>query len=215
MPTSSISICFKGDHCPTELRSIDVITHASASRELDIFCEDKEGQLGGDDMRLATELVKNTPTLEELCVTVVIDDDQALESFVAAVQQHRGLLALYLQNCGLGFDHYVLFAVLPAFSCRSIHLNFSGNNIGARGASLVSIHLALNPPLEQLLLSDNDIDDGSTFALAESMKKNTNLVLLDLMSNLQLTSAGSENLAMTCYADHNLNILHDCNYTCT
>ena len=93
-------------------------------------------------------------------------------------------------------------------------LNLSYNNIGSRGASLISLGLASNPTLKWLHLNDNCITDGDTYLIAESLKRNTHLRGLDLFSN-PITLDGTVELLKASFDQRSLNILHDCNQGCT
>ncbi|KAK1742765.1 hypothetical protein QTG54_006362 [Skeletonema marinoi] len=97
---------------------------------------------------------------------------------------------------------------------KSLHL--TGNDISADGScSIIAIAdcLATNPPLQELFLAGNKLNDDDAEFIAEGLRTNTNLKKIDLRDNA-IGRLGCKALFKAIFNDENLNSVSSSNHTC-
>ena len=167
----------------------------------------------GRNIKFAVDILRTNGMIELLGIfeNLIGSEEEAL-SLVGAVSQHPRLVAIVLENCGIGQSDAVMAAIVPALDdLREVTLN--GNNIGSNGARLIADYLASNPAVAGLSLDDNFLDDEDAAGFAVSLKTNTNLRQLSLAENL-ITRGGYNALLFALCDLRSFYILFDCNHTC-
>jgi hypothetical protein len=92
-------------------------------------------------------------------------------------------------------------------------LVFHSNGLQLSTITLLANFLATNPPLKELDLEDNLLDDDDAEALANALRSNTTLRSFDLRSNA-IGDVGKEGLRLVVHGDGNLNSIADSNHSC-
>ena len=110
--------------------------------------------------------------------------------------------SLRSQNCiteliftyrDLGSSPEILLVILQSDVRR---INLSNNNIDTLGAVTIAEYLQVDPPIEELSLQFNRLDDDDAILISQALKTNTNLHAIYLLVN-NLTSTGVKAL-LTC-----------------
>ena len=92
-------------------------------------------------------------------------------------------------------------------------IDLERNSIQTNGGTEISDYISNNPPLKNLFLSANKLNDNDAILIAKALKKNTNLEHLYLFDN-DITGIGNEALSNAIYDTTSLNSLAVCNHTC-
>jgi len=108
------------------------------------------------------------------------------------------------------FDEVVVSRLL---SLRNVGLINSHLGSAVLDATVISRHLANNPPINCLYLNGNLFSDDDAVLFAQSLQSNTNLSQLWLRNN-NFTDNGIKALYKCVYNDESLNLMHDANATC-
>ena len=75
--------------------------------------------------------------------------------------------------------------------------------------------LATNPPLKELDLEHNGLNDNDALVLADALRSNTTLRFLNLSGNNHVTDVGNEAFRLVVHGDgNNLNSIADSNHSC-
>jgi Ran GTPase-activating protein (RanGAP) involved in mRNA processing and transport len=114
-----------------------------------------------------------------------------------------------LSHCNLGSSPEVLSVLLQADVNRII---LEHNNIDSLGAVTIAKYLENNPPIWNINLNHNRFSDDDAILISQALKRNTNLVQIDIVAN-NLTSVGVKAL-LTCVVDNSsLNTISESNHT--
>jgi len=92
-------------------------------------------------------------------------------------------------------------------------IDFEDNNIHTKGRTEIPDYIAANPPLENLFLAKNQLNDNDIKQLVRALKTNTNLLRLRLDYN-DGTKEGMDALIKSVYNPTSFNAVSDCNHTC-
>ena len=100
---------------------------------------------------------------------------------VEVVISHPSIGTIGLHNCfGESVNAYSILCSLLASGKDFLYIELESNNIRTGGGTEISDFLAANPPLKQLFLSKNHLDDSDAVLIAGALKHNTNLLGLRL-----------------------------------
>ena len=131
-----------------------------------------------------------------------------------AIISHPSINKVRLENClGGDMNSYDALCYLLASDKSFECVDFDRNNIQTQGGSAISDYISNNPPLENLLLSGNKLNDDDAILIAQALKQNTNLGWLHLYYN-DFTDIGCQTLSKAVYNPTCLNSVYDCNHTC-
>ena len=151
----------------------------------------------------------------------VIDDSDAASGLIDALVCHPTVEKLQLSNALLEDDSHDLVKYLFVSGRELYSIDIEGNDIRTNGDSTISDFLATNPCLQKLKLGHNCLNDDDVMLVANALRTNHNLKLLDIEGNGGITIAGHEALSMVLF-DHPiydvgrtiLNSVSDSNHTC-
>jgi len=169
--------------------------------------------LNSNGLKLLTSVVEENTHLYNFSLrkNEIMDESDTL-SLVEAVGNHQGIHICSLDECSIGEQ-------LPT-SPEIVHTLFrleavglGGNEIGSKGAQIISDCLAANPSINYLDLDDNLFNDDDALLFATSLNSNTNLVDLSLRGN-NFTSIGINTLYRSIFNDESLSKVSDSNHTC-
>jgi hypothetical protein len=94
-------------------------------------------------------------------------------------------------------------------------IDLSNNDISTGGSTFIADFLATNPVLERLFLENNQLDDKDAKSIAVALKHNTNLRVLDIIGNGNITNSGWDALRKAEFDSTSLNAASDSNHTCS
>jgi len=101
-----------------------------------------------------------------------------------------------LLHCDLGSSPEILSVILQS---DVEHIILENNNIDSLGAVAIAEYLESDPPIEELCLAYNQLNDDDVILISRALKRNTNLHEIDLVSN-KITSIGVK-AVLTCVFD--------------
>jgi hypothetical protein len=138
-----------------------------------------------------------------------IDCMESARCLSTSLKSHNHIRWLYLNHCYLGSSPEILSVILQS---DVKHINLSNNNIDSLGAVKIAEYLESDPPIEELCIAYNRLNDDDVILIARALKRNTNLHEIGLRSN-NFTSIGVKAL-LTCVFDaSSLNAISESNHT--
>jgi Ran GTPase-activating protein (RanGAP) involved in mRNA processing and transport len=126
-----------------------------------------------------------------------------------SLKLHSGIVQLSLTHCDLGSNPEMLSVILQSDVRR---INLSNNNIDSLGAVQIAEYLESDPPIKDLSLEKNRLNDDDAILISQALKRNTNLVTIYLFSN-NLTSIGVKALLKCVFDGSSLNAISESNHT--
>ena len=142
-----------------------------------------------------------------------MDDANCL---IEAIISHPSIDVIGLENCfGDNVNACgILFSLLLASNKEFSHIDLDSNNIRTGGGTEIPDYLATNPPLKELRLARNHLDDNDAILIGRAMKRNTNLRDLRLNQN-DITDVGRDALRNAMFDSTSLNTVADSNHSCS
>jgi hypothetical protein len=134
--------------------------------------------------------------------------DSALCLF-RSMKSHPHITHLDLCHCDLGSNPEILSVILQSDVERII---LDDNNIDSLGAAKIAQYLAGNPPINELSLHHNRLNDNDAILISRALKRNTNLMGINLFRN-NITSIGVKALLTSVFDSSSLNAISESNHT--
>ena len=168
-----------------------------------------------EGIEFAVKSMENSSELERFnWVNNRIDTMENAQFLLDSMTTHPHVDKVRLECCfGEDINGYEILRVLLASGKRFLSLDLEKNNIRTGGTE-ISDYLATNPPLENLYLGGNHLDDNDAILIASALKQNTNLQRLRLGDN-EFTEKGKNALSNAIYDSSSLNSVADCNHRCS
>ena len=161
------------------------------------------------------EIIQSNQKLKEFHWTnneIESMDDANL--LVEAIISRPLIKSISLVNCfGENMDAYSIFRSLLASGKDFAHIDLGFNNIRTGGGTELPDFLATNPPLKDLFLIENHLDDSDAILIARALKRNTHLEQLILGGN-DITDIGRDALRNSLLDSTTLNTIADSNHSC-
>lgn len=159
---------------------LDMLTLALNESPVKVGFLMKNNRLPRDGIRCVSKFCELNESLLYLGASNPIESKLDAVSLAQAVRRHPCLRDL-LCGAALGQRPTVMSTIISALGFSTLEtVALCNNEIGARGALLISDFLSSNPKLQKLWLDGNLLDDDSVALIARSLKKNTNLRELTL-----------------------------------
>jgi Ran GTPase-activating protein (RanGAP) involved in mRNA processing and transport len=111
---------------------------------------------------------------------------EGTEALAAALKVNLSMRSLRLASCRIGVNGAGLLAEALKTGCALTSLDLEDNRILGQGSAALANALSgslLRTPITNLGLRSNHIEDGGAVVLAEALKLNFSLVILDLADN--------------------------------
>ena len=168
---------------------------------------------GGIDFAL--KYLQNNRILEEFCFNDnPIENMKDIKQLCRIIKEHPSIKYLTVRGCE-GIDGYeMLQRIMVAGKDKLLGVELSSDDIRTRGGTFISDFLASNPILNDLDISCNLLDDNDAIAIANALKHNTKLHVLDIRYNEAMTKVGWEALQEAEFDDTSLNSAADSNHIC-
>jgi hypothetical protein len=133
-----------------------------------------------------------------------------------SVHAHPSLVDLDLRSCfedegGLGDE--MMVSLLTSGTLKLERLVMSCNGITSNVTTVLSDFLATDPPLKELDLGENHLNDNDAVLIANALRSNTSLRMLDLVG-ISITDVGRKSFRLALNDDSTLNSISDSNHSC-
>ena len=138
-----------------------------------------------------------------------IDNIESARCLSRSLRSHDFIDELNLIHCDLGRSPEILSVILQS---NVSLINLSNNNIDSLGAVKIAEYLGGDPPIEELTLNCNQINDDDAILISRALKRNTHLKALHIYSN-NLTSIGVKALLTCVFDSSSLNAISESNHT--
>ena len=138
-----------------------------------------------------------------------IDNTESARCLSRSVKSHTGITHLHLGHCNLGSSPEMISVILQS-DVR--YLGLSNNNIDSLGAVKIVEYLEGNPPIHQIDLDHNQLNDDDALLMSQALRRNTNLSQIWLRSN-NFTSIGAKALLNCVFDASSLNAISESNHT--
>jgi hypothetical protein len=143
----------------------------------------QNNHFGRFGISLVIKCIEKNPKLVEFILSEneieTVEDAQIL---CQVVNSHPSLEIFSLKRTCTAFANDILTSIMHG-SCKLECLDLPGNDIRTHGSRHIADFLAKNPPLRELTLESNHLNDDDAEAIAEALKTNTNLKTLILREN--------------------------------
>ena len=204
--------------CNLQLPSsvMDLLTPALRDKPMIAFELDKNDFANArEGIAFAVEIMESNQKLTQFGWThSPIESMDDATRLVEVVIGHPTIEKITLENCfGENRNGYDMLCLLLVCNKEFSHVDLETNNIRTGGGTEIADFLTSNPPLRELLLRDNHLDDNDAILIAGALKRNTNLRDLRLGQN-DITDIGHAALRNAVFDSTNLNAVADCNHTC-
>ena len=164
----------------------------------------------------AIKCMKSNQTLESFgWANTQIDNIDDVNHLVRVIISHSSIEEVRLEDCfGENINSYDVLRTLLDSEKQFTSIDFDGNNIQTGGGTEIPDFIATNPPLTDLLLESNHLNDEDAVLIARALKHNTSLKSLNLGINNKITKIGIRVLANVVHDSTSLNAAYNCNHTC-
>jgi hypothetical protein len=126
-----------------------------------------------------------------------------------SLKSHNRIIDLHLTHCDLGSSPEILSVILQS---DVKYINLEHNNIDSLGAVTIAEYLESDPPIYQIDLDYNRLNDNDAILISQALKRNTNLTYLYLVGN-KFTSIGVKALLSCIFDNSSLNAISESNHT--
>jgi hypothetical protein len=137
-----------------------------------------------------------------------IDNIESARCLSRSLRSHYWINELVITFCDLGSSPEILLVILQSDVRR---INLSNNNIDSLGAVTIAEYLQVDPPIEELSLQFNCLDDDDAILISQALKRNTNLHGIYFLVN-NLTSIGVKALLTCVFDSSSLNAISESNH---
>ena len=137
-----------------------------------------------------------------------IDNMESARCLSRSLRNHARINHIIMSHCDLGSSPTILSIILQSYV--SI-INLSNNNIDSLGALKIAEYLEVDPPIHQIDLECNHLNDDDAVLISQALKRNTNLRHMHLHFN-NLTSIGVKSLLTCVFDSSSLNVISESNH---
>jgi hypothetical protein len=140
-----------------------------------------------------------------------IDNMESARCLSRSLKSHARIHELHLAHCDLGSSLEILSVILQS---DVKYINLEHNNIDSLGAVTIAEYLESDPPICQIDLDNNRLNDNDAILISQALKRNTNLRYLNLVGN-KFTPIGVKALLSCIFDNSSLNAISESNHTLT
>ncbi|EJK64383.1 hypothetical protein THAOC_14886, partial [Thalassiosira oceanica] len=162
--------------------------------------------------------LENVPNLNELVWVRNEISNPDRGDWGRLIKDHRGLTSITISSSCTDSDRgtSLLRVILNASICNAnlTKIDLASNNIETGGSTFLSDYISKDTPLRVLSLKGNNLNDNDTLQIALALKKNHNLMELNLESN-EITNEGYSAIRRSIWAEGlTFNEIYHCNHVC-
>jgi hypothetical protein len=166
--------------------------------------------LCGEGIKSVSELVDAISGMRYLDLSHNrIDSLDSARFLSRSLKSHTCMNDIRLAHCDLGSNPEILSVILQS---DVICINLGSNNIDSLGAVKIAEYLEGDPPIEELCLAYNRLNDDDAILISQALRRNTNLEVLSIHSN-NFTSIGVKALLTCVFDGSSLNAISESNHT--
>ena len=125
-----------------------------------------------------------------------------------SMRSHPRINDLRLTHSDLGSSPEILSVILQS---EVKYINLYNNNIDSLGAVKIAEYLEVDPPIHQIDLDYNHLNDNDAILILQALKRNTNLMGINIHSN-NFTSTGVKALLTCVFDSSSLNAISESNH---
>ncbi|KAL7527690.1 hypothetical protein ACHAXR_004966 [Thalassiosira sp. AJA248-18] len=169
-----------------------------------------------DGIDFAIKFIQQNPNLINFFwMKNPINSTENVHRLVEAVNSLPSLENISLEGCcGDPVNGYsILCSLLTHHQNCKVIIDLDLNNIRTLGGTHLPDFLATNPPLQELYLEHNHLNDNDATLIAEALKLNRNLTILRVGGN-EITDTGCSALRKAIFDSVSLNSVADSNHKC-
>jgi hypothetical protein len=137
-----------------------------------------------------------------------IDNMESAHCLSSSLKSHACIHTLHLSHCDLGSSPEILSVILQSDVKR---IGLSSNSIDSLGAVKIAEYLEGDPPIHQIDLAHNRLNDDDAVLISLALIRNTNLKTINLHSN-NFTSIGVKALLTCVFDSSSLNSISESNH---
>ena len=169
-----------------------------------------------EGIEFAIKVIHSNQKMETLrWVNNPIENMGGANRLIEAITSHPVIDHIRLENCfGENANAYELLRVLFAGNKQFIHIDLDSNNLRIGGFTEIPDLLVTNPPLKDLFLENNLLDDKDALQIAHALKQNTKLQNISLGQN-DITDIGRDALRNVIFDTTSLNTVANSNHSCS
>ena len=144
-----------------------------------------------------------------------INNMEDAQLLIDAVSSHPSIDEFHLDSCfgGDGVNGYEVLQSILSECNNFTTISVNRNSIRTGGGTEISDFILGNPPLMELSLKSNNLNDDDAILISRALKHNTNLKILNLSGN-SITEVGNGALRKAVNGPTSLNTVSDSNHTC-
>ena len=168
-----------------------------------------------DGIDFAIDVIQNNEIKDFQWVNRTIDNMVHVIRLLEVLSTHQSLERIRLENCcnnAKNVDGYSILCSIITNNAHILGINLDSNMIRPMGTHLTHF-LSTNPPLNELSLQDNLLDDDDARLIVTALKHNTNLRKLHLDGN-KITNVGCTAIGSVLFDRTSLNSAASSNHTC-
>ena len=168
-----------------------------------------------EGIEFAIEIIRSNQKLKKFnWVNNPITSMDDANDLVEAIIPHPQIDCIRLENCfGVNMNAYSILLSILASNKQFSYIDLESNSIRTGGRTDIPDFVATNPPLENLFLRNNHLDDNDAVMISRALKQNTNLRRLTLGEN-DISDIGRDALSKVIFDPPSLNTLSDSNHSC-
>jgi len=168
-----------------------------------------------DGIDFAIDVIQNNEIKDFQWVNTTIDNMVHVTRLLEVLSTQQSLERIRLENCccnANGVDGYSILCSIIIEHAHILGINLDSNMIRPMGTHLTNF-LTMNPPLNELSLQGNLLDDDDARLIANALKHNSNLRKLHLDGN-KITNVGCTAIGSVLFDRSSLNSAASSNHTC-
>jgi len=194
-----------------------MIALALQGKKIDIFRlwgNEYSSSSVSDGIDFVIDVIQNNEIKDFQWVNTTIDNMVHVTRLLEVLSTHQSLERIRLENCcnSKDVDGYSILCSIIIEHAHILGINLDSNMIRPMGTHLTHF-LTTNPPLNELSLQDNLLDDDDARLIANALKHNTNLRKLHLDGN-KISNVGCTAIGSVLFDRSSLNSAALSNHTC-
>jgi hypothetical protein len=140
-----------------------------------------------------------------------IDNMELVCCLTSSIRSHNCIAGLTISHCDLGSSPEILSVILQS---GVEYISLVNNNIDSLGAVKIAEYLESDPPIHQIDLAHNRLNDDDAILISQALKRNAELKAIRLHTN-NFTSIGVKALLTCVFDGSSLNAISESNHTLT
>jgi len=195
---------------------IDMFTQALAATKVkNIYINDTDFVQVCDQLNFVTKIMQDNSQMRVFRWNgIPIRNNQHANDLAGVINNHSHLKAIGMSSCFTQGNHGHAIVCRLLSGDKYEKVRFCNNNVVTLGNTHIPDYIATNPPLTNLNLTINHLDDNDATLIARALKRNNKLRILCLGGN-DITEVGIDALKRAIFdPSSTLNSAASSNHTC-